>query len=87
MAITVVTADVTSRGKTLLLQAVGESPQTQHEIFNNGSIVLGKTRKHWPSSKEWTNPNVFFRFSWLSSTGHAQEWLARHSGRPHRLIR
>ena len=52
VAIAVVTADVTRRGKTLLLQAIGESSQAQHEIFNNRSVVLGKTRKHWPSSKE-----------------------------------
>jgi hypothetical protein len=30
----------------LLLQAIGKGPQAQHQIFNDGSIVLGKTGKH-----------------------------------------
>lgn len=52
MAIAIITADVTRGGKALLLQAVGRGPQAQHEILNNRSVVLSKTRKHRPPSKE-----------------------------------
>jgi hypothetical protein len=61
MAIATITADVTGGRHALLLQAIGESPQAHHQVFNNGSVVLGETRKHRPSSEECGNPKVFFK--------------------------
>ena len=46
VAIAIIATDITGGRKTLLLQAIGKGPQAQHQIFNDGSIVLGKTGKH-----------------------------------------
>jgi hypothetical protein len=46
MTITVITADIASGGKTLLLQTIGKSAKAHHQIFHNRSIVLSQTREH-----------------------------------------
>ena len=65
MTIAAIAADVTGGGNSLLLQAIGESTQAHHQVFNNGSVVLGETCEHRPSSEEFGNPKVFFRVRWV----------------------
>jgi hypothetical protein len=62
-AVAAITADVAGGRKSPVLKAIGQGPQAQHQVFHDGSVVLGKTRKHRRPSKESTNPNVFFRFA------------------------
>ena len=46
VAVTVIAADVTSCGKSLLLQTIRESAKAHHQVFNNRSVVLSQTREH-----------------------------------------
>jgi hypothetical protein len=63
MAIKIVAAHIASGGKSLLLQTIGQSPQADHEIFDNRPIVLSETRKHGRKSMECNDPKLFFRFA------------------------
>jgi hypothetical protein len=52
LTVATVTADVAGGGEPLLLQTIGQGPQAQHEIVDNGSVVLSKTRKHGGPAKD-----------------------------------
>ena len=74
MAVTVVAADVTGGGEALLLETISKRPQADHQVFDNRSVLLGKTRKHGRSSKGCANPKVFFRVAWVEIVGDEPLW-------------